>query len=304
MDVPSGIDRRTFARHIAADVDRAAPLLARILLVRAVSNIRHHRGGHALWVAKDMAADCGAELKVAGAATRELARALVPGHDADRDLSPAIDATRRLSHAISSEDAAYARYSMATDPDISIDKNRAGELGNEWDDQRGRLREARHALPAGLGGGKTGSVLLDRALDRVFERGMYYQARYYLFSREPERGWRRRVAGVLHAAACARLDRGNEAAIGDLALNIHDGRRALDGAAPSAWAQQAASRLHAIATPVFAQQEPLTPRKATAIRLLALCLAREAEAARASAPGDPFHDVAVGITLLERDTID
>ncbi|GAA2141492.1 hypothetical protein [Actinomadura napierensis] len=304
MDVPSGIDRRALARHIAADVDRAAPLLARILLVRAVSDIRHHRGGHALWVAKDMAADCGAELKAAGAATRELARALVPGHDPDRDLTPAIDATRQLSHAISSEDAAYARYSMATDPDISIDKNRAGELGNQWDEHRGHLREARHAVPAGLGSGKTGSVLLDRALDRVFKRGMYYQARYYLFSGQPECQWRRRVAGVLHAAACAKLDRGNEVAIGDLAVNIRDGRRALDRTAPSAWAQQAVSRLEAIATPVFAQQEPLTPRKATAIRLLALCLAREAEAARAPAAGDPFRGIAVGITLLERDTID
>ncbi|MDL4820062.1 hypothetical protein [Actinomadura opuntiae] len=304
MDVPSGIDRRTLARHIAADVDRAAPLLARILLVRAVSNIRHHRGGHALWVAKDIAADCGTELQAAGGTTRELARALVPGHDADRDLTPAIAATRRLSHTISSEDAAYARYSMATDPDISIDNKRAGRLGSEWDEQRGHLREARHAMPAGLGSGKTGSVLLDRALDRVFERGMFYQARHYLFSREPERQWRRRVADVLHAAACAKLDRGNQAAIGDLAVNLRDGRRALDGTAPSAWAQQAVSRLEAIATPVFTQQEPLTPRKATAIRLLALCLAREAEAARAPTPGDPFRGVAVGITLLERDTID
>ncbi|MWA03563.1 hypothetical protein F8568_024905 [Actinomadura sp. LD22] len=64
------------------------------------------------------------------------------------------------------------------------------------------------------------------------------------------------------------------------------------------------SRLEAIAAPVFAQQEPLAPRKATAIRPLALCLAREAEAARAPALGDPFRGVAVGITLLERDTID
>jgi hypothetical protein len=304
MDVPNGIDRSALARHIAADVDLAAPLFARLLLVRAVSDIRHHRGGHALWVAKDVADDCGAELKAAGDTTRELARALVPGHDADYDLTPAIAATRRLSHAISSEDAAYARYSMATDPDISIDNKRAGQLGNEWDEQKGHLREARQAIPAGLAGGKTGSLLLDRALDRVFDRGMYYQARYYLFSRDPERQWRRRVAGVLQATACSKLDRGIEAAIGDLSVNVHDGRRALDGTAPSAWAQRAMNRLEAIATPVFAQQEPLTPRKATAIRLLALCLARETETARAPAPATPFRAVAVGITLLERDTID
>ncbi|RKS77113.1 hypothetical protein BZB76_2487 [Actinomadura pelletieri DSM 43383] len=304
MDGPSGIDRRTLARHIAADVDRAAPLLARILLLRAVSNIRYNHGGHALWVARDMAADCGAELEAAGATTRELARALVPDHDTDRDLTPAIDATRGLSHAIRSEDDAYARYSMATDPDISIDKKRAGELGDEWEEQRRHLRRTRHGMPTGLGSGEIGCVLLDRALDRVFKRGMYYQTRYYLFSAKPERQWRRRVTGVLHAAACVKLDRGNQATAADLAVNIRNGRRTLDGTAQSAWGRQAVSRLEALATPVFAQQEPLTPHKATAIRLLALCLAREAEAARTPAPGAPFRGIVVGVTRLEQATLD
>jgi len=112
--------------------------LARILLVRAVSDIRLHRGSHALWVAEDMAADCGAELEEAGTATRELARVLVPGHDVDRNLVPAVVATRRLSRAVGSEDGAYARYSMATDPDTAIDRDRAGALGEEWDEQRPR----------------------------------------------------------------------------------------------------------------------------------------------------------------------
>ncbi|NDU74813.1 hypothetical protein GWI34_19595 [Actinomadura sp. DSM 109109] len=304
MGVPSGIDRGAMARHVAADVDRAAPLLARVLLVRSVLDIRHHRGGDALWVAKDVAADCGPELAVAGATTRELARVLAPGHDAHRDLTPAIAATRRLSQAIRSEGAAYARYSLATDPDISIDKERAGALGGEWDEQRGHLRQVRHGMPAGLGSGRTGSLLLDRALDRVFRRGLYFQVRHYLFSREPERQWRHRVAGVLQAAACGRLDRANAAAAADLDLNIRDGRRALDGTTPSAWAQRAVSHLEAIAPPVLARQEPLTPGKATAIRLLALCLAREVEGARRSATGDPFRGVAVGITLLERETVD
>ncbi|WP_433323197.1 hypothetical protein [Spirillospora sp. CA-294931] len=302
MDAPSGIDRRALAHHIVADVDRAAPLLARILLERAVWNIRRDNGGHSLGVAKDMADDCGAELQAAGATTRELARALVPRHDADRDLTAAITATRQLSLAISSENNAYASFSMATDPDNPIDRERAEKLSEQWGQAQRHLREAR--MPASLGSGKTGSVLLDRALDRVFKRGMYYQARLYLFNQEPKRPWRRRVAGVLHAAACAKLDCGNEAAIGDLAVNIRDGRRALDRTTASAWARQAMSRLEAIATPVLAQQEPLTPHKATAIRLLALCLAREAEAAYRPAPGDPFHGLAVGVTLLVRDTID
>ncbi|TDD91421.1 hypothetical protein E1293_02220 [Actinomadura darangshiensis] len=299
MDRPGGIDRGTLAGHIAGDVDRVAPLLARILLVRAVLNVRHHRSGHSLWVAKDMAADCRDELEEAGAATRNLARVLAPTHKVDRDLTPAITATDRLSSAVRSEGDAYARYSLATDPDIAIDRERADKRGDEWEAERGSVRDAQRALPADLGSGQSGSLLLDRALDRVFERGMYYQARHYLFSREPERAWRRRVAGVLHDAACVRLARGNEAAAGDLAALVRTGRRALDGTAPSTWARQAAIRLEEIGGPVFAGREPATADKATAIRLLALCLAGESEN---SAVGDPFRSVVIGITLLESDT--
>ncbi|MFB4306374.1 hypothetical protein [Actinomadura sp. GTD37] len=253
-------------------------------------------------MAKDMAADCGEEIEAAGAATRELARALVPDHDAGRDLTPAIAGTSRLSSVVTSEDAAYARYSMATDPDISIDKERVGRLGTEWDEERGNVRDAFRGLPTDLGTGRTGSLLLDRALDRVFKRGLYYQARHYLFSGEPEREWRRRVAGVLIDAARVRLDRGNAAATGDLSRNVRDGRRALGGTAPSAWAGRAASRLEETAIPVLTGREPVTPGKVTAIRLAALCLAGEADAARVPAAGDPFRGLVAGITLRERES--
>ncbi|MEQ4725939.1 hypothetical protein [Nonomuraea sp. B19D2] len=302
MDRPSRIDRRTLARHIAADVDQVAPLLARILLVRAVWSIRHHRNDHSLWVAKDMACDCREELKRARATTRELARALVPDHDVDHDLTAAITGTDWLSAAISREGAAYSDYQLATDPDITIDKQRAGELAERWQDRRDAVHDALRGLPKDLGSGKVGSLLLDRALDRVFKRGLYYLTRHYMFSQEPERAWRRRVAGVLHDAACVRLARGNAAATGDLADNVRDGLRTLDYTAPSSWARQAASRLEEIAIPVFTGQAPLTAGKVTTIRLTALCLAGEVEAARIAAAGDPFRGIVMGITLMERDT--
>ncbi|QKW38706.1 hypothetical protein HUT06_35690 [Actinomadura sp. NAK00032] len=299
MDRP--IDRRTLAAHIAADVDRAAPLLARMLLVRAVWNLHHHYGDHALWVAQDMAADCREDIEEAGVAARELARALVPDHDADRDLTDAVDATRSLSVAIRRENDAYARYSMATDPDIPIDEERAGRLSTEWDEERSNARAASIGLPADLGSGEAGSRLLDRALSRVFKRGLYYHARHYLLSAEPERAWRRRVADVLHGAACVRLARGNAAATGDLTRNVREGRRVLDGTSPSAWARQAVSRLEETAVPVLTERAPATANRITAIRLAALCLAYEADVARAPAAGDPFRGLVLGITLLERD---
>ncbi|WP_412517947.1 hypothetical protein K8Z49_08335 [Actinomadura madurae] len=294
MERPGAIDRRTLAHHIATDVDRAAPLFARILLVRAIWNLRHHRGDHSLWVAKDVASDCPEALTAAGGTARESARILVPGHDAEHDLSTAVAGADRLSSAVRREGDAYARYQLATDPDISIDKKRAGELGDEWQDQRGHVRDALRELPGDLGRGETGSLLLDRALDRVFKRGLYYQTRHYLFSGEPERVWRRRVAGVLQNAARVR---GSAAPTGDLADSVRDGRRAFDGAAPDTWARQAAGRLEEVAIPVFTEREPLTAGKITAIRLAALCLACEVDGARTA---DPFRGIVTGITLLER----
>lgn len=302
MDRPTRIDHRTLAHHIAADVDRVAPLLARLLVIRAIWHVRHRYGDHSLWVAQDMAADCREELKAAGASTRELARALVPDHDVEGDLTAAIAGADRLNGAIRSESNAYARYSLATDPDIYIDQRRAGQLNQEWREQTNHVQDSYHDLPKDLGNGKTGSVLLDRALARVFKRGMYYQARHYLLSGHPERAWRRRVSDVLQDAARVRLAHGNAAATGDLADHARAGRWALGDTAQDAWARRAASRLEEIAVPVLTGRRPLTPDKVTAIRLTALCLARELDAARIPAAGDPFRAVLVGITLMERDT--
>ncbi|WP_395111493.1 hypothetical protein [Actinomadura sp. SCN-SB] len=296
------IDRATLTRHIAFDVDRVAPLLARILVIRAIRSLRYGYGEHALWVAQDMASDCRDELGTAGAATRDLARALVPDHDADRDLALAADAAARLSAAIRIEGNSYSNYHQATDPDIYIDKQRAGELWDEWQEQKSHVNEAMRDLPQDLGSGETGSLLLDRALDRVFERGLYYEIRHHLFSREPERAWRRRVAGVLNDAARAGLSRAGTAPIGEeLADRLQAGRRALDGTEPSAWARNAASRLDEIAIPLFTGREPYTAVRGTAIRLLALCLACESEAARIPVADDPYRRVVIGITLMEQD---
>lgn len=229
----SGVDRGRLACRITTDVDRLAPLLARILLVRAVWNIRHHCGGHSLWVARDMASDCREELKAAGATTRVLARALVPDHDVDHDLTTAIAGADRLSAAMTREGNTYSDYHQATDPDTYIDQQRAGELWKQWQEQKDHVNDALRGLPTDLGSGKTGSMLLDRALDRVFERGLCYEIRHSLFSGAPERAWRRRVAGVLCDAARVRQVRGNATATcGDLADSLRAGRRALDDTAP------------------------------------------------------------------------
>ncbi|MFI0445920.1 hypothetical protein [Actinomadura sp. 6N118] len=303
MDRPSAIDRRTLARHIGADVDRAAPLLARILLVRAIRDILDGRDRGSLWVASDVIRDCGGagELAVAGATTRDLAFALAPAHDVDRELTDAIAAVKRLNWSLEAEKNAYARYSLVTDPDNSyIDKERSDETWTQWQEHKHGVDNAVGGLPADLGDGRVGSLLLDRAIDRVFKRGLRYSIRY-VFAGEPERLWRRRVVEVLVDAACVGR-RGRVAATGSLADDVRDGRRALVEATSNTWAPHAANRLEEIAVPVFTGQEPLTADNVTAIRLAALCLAHEARAARITAAVEAFLGIVVGITRMERDS--
>ncbi|MFD9944851.1 hypothetical protein ACFWYW_39555 [Nonomuraea sp. NPDC059023] len=301
MDRPSGFGRRTLAHHIAADVDRAAPLLARILLIRAIWNIRHHRGEHGLWVAGDMVDDCRSELERASTTTRDLARALVPDHDVDRDLTAATDAVDRLRAATRRAGNAHSAFSLAADPDICHDEQRIGDLAAQWHDERDHAVDAVQGLPDDLGIGEVGSRLLERALDRVFRRSLYYEIGHHMFSQAPERAWRRRVAGVLCKAARVRPARCQAAATGDLASKIRDGRKVLDSMTARSWARHAARRLEGIAIPVFTGQQPLTAVKATAIRLTALCLADEFVPGRNSAPDDPFGDIMIRITMMERE---
>ena len=304
MDRPNGIDRRTLARHVSADVDRVAPLLARILLVRAIRQVRYHYGRGSLWVADDVISDCGGArgLAVAGAATRELARTLAPAHDVERDLTTAIAMVKQLNWTLIAERNAYADYSMVTDPDNNyIDPKRSEETWKRWQEHKDRIGDATGRLPADLGSGKVGSLLLDRAVDRVFERGWFFGIRAML-SAEEERLWRRQVLRVLLGAARVAPVRGRPAATGSLADDLRRGGQALVEATPNAWARQATSRLEEIAVPVLTGQEPLDARKVTVIRLTALCLTRESEAAKAPAAGEAFRDIVAGITLIERDT--
>jgi hypothetical protein len=73
---------------------------------------------------------------------------------------------------------------------------------------------------------------------------------------------------------------------------------------PSAWPVIVAERLQLSAGRVFTRAERPTTGKATASRLAALCLAREADGMERTNIGDMFRQVAAGITLLERRATD
>ncbi|GAB2984161.1 hypothetical protein [Saccharothrix stipae] len=296
MDHRSGLDREAVTRHLEDDLRRVLPLLGRILLIRAVRGIRYNRV-HSLWVAKDAIAST-SELATAGATTRRLAQALAPTHDVDADLASLVPSVQGLSRALEQKAGAYARYSVRTDPDAGRDPDRIEEAGREWDAARRHASESLERMPVPPGSGTVGSVLLDRALDRVFRRGFLYDLRYYHFAREPERSWQRRAARVVLDAGHAAWKRGRTAVVEDLADDVRTSRRSLDEAQPSEWARQVADRLEQTAVPVLTRRVPPTADEVTAIRLAALCLAHEPEARRSAVLGDALCRVFVGITAF------
>jgi hypothetical protein len=68
----------------------------------------------------------------------------------------------------------------------------------------------------------------------------------------------------------------------------------------SAWACLVAGNLERESLPVFTRQRGLTPNSATGLRLAALCLAAEVRAHDQFELGDAFHEIAAGVTLLQR----
>jgi hypothetical protein len=66
------------------------------------------------------------------------------------------------------------------------------------------------------------------------------------------------------------------------------------------WTQQVIGNLRDVAPPVANRREPVTAENAGTIRILALCLAAEADVHGARALGDELREIVAGVTLLER----
>jgi hypothetical protein len=88
----------------------------------------------------------------------------------------------------------------------------------------------------------------------------------------------------------------------DVAASHHDLVNVLNfsNVLGDAWAFRAASRFVEIALPIVTEPRLLTMENASTSRLMALCLAVEADAHQAHALGERFREIAAGITLLER----
>jgi hypothetical protein len=89
-----------------------------------------------------------------------------------------------------------------------------------------------------------------------------------------------------------------------LADEVRDACAALSGKDGSgscpAWVRAVAGRLARLAVPLCTRVTTMTPGRASAVRVAALCLACEAEARHQTETAAAFRRIAAGITLLER----
>ncbi|WP_410626482.1 NACHT domain-containing protein [Amycolatopsis sp. cmx-8-4] len=134
------------------------------------------------------------------------------------------------------------------------------------------------------------------SLDQVLGRALAHAQAGLLRSATPATAWAKNLAAALTeeaGAAAATAPQSPETLAGKVS-------RAREHTTGSSWARQVAAKLELEARPVFARERPLTSNSATALRLAALCLAAEMRAHDQAELGAAFHEIAAGVTLLQR----
>jgi hypothetical protein len=307
---PCTVDAATMILHLNRDVARAAPLFARLLLVRCAVAIRKHArersytGGYGLGAEKDAAIDRYATLarRLGGnprleqslAATEDAERVLVLdlaiGHDCDRDLAYLRSEINEMAEAMAVALRKGHDVSMYNDPDFYNDRDNREKANREFysaTDEVERLVRDMNPGPAD----KVPAQALKQALSKAS-------------STPSDSDWRRRFAEELIDATGIRGYTGT-VFLDDMADRLRFGREAMQAlprpAGQSAtWVDQVANRLQESAAAVFDRRRPLSADLATRIRLASLCLASEADAHGRDQVGAAFRDIAAGITLMER----
>jgi hypothetical protein len=134
------------------------------------------------------------------------------------------------------------------------------------------------------------------SLEQVLGRALSRAQAGLLLAGTSAAAWAKDLAAALTAAAgaaAATAPKSPETLAGAIS-------RAREKTTGPAWARQVATNLELESLPVFARQRTLTPNSATALRLAALCLAAEMRTEDRGELGAAFHEIAAGVTLLQR----
>lgn len=275
------LNTATLPRYVEADLRASDAPLPELLVVWSIECLRDLGLDLARARNRDRARDRVLGLDRAHTLARALARALAR----DRALDHARDRARDLAL-----DLARAR-DLALDFALDRARDRARALARALSHARALARDRALDLDHTS---LTGTALSD-ALSRTLASSTDSQGFVTAFVLEflPE-------VGIGEAAYRPSFDTLAETApaAGEALLQHLDPS---EERSPHAWVSEVAHRLEELAVPVFTRRERLTPETATSIRLAALFLAAEADAAtRGSALGDDFREIAAGVTLLQQ----
>ncbi len=310
---PHAIDAATLARHVSRDLDRSVPTLVRLLLLRSVAVVRivARLCAHTLSLAQG--ASGGRDLTLDLYRDHTLARALLRTLEHAHALDPArgLGATRDLAHDLNlclaraikvdnhlirelTQDLHDAR-DLTLDLDLALDHHLTTDQDRELDDALAldHIRDRHLGLDLTVDLDGPAAEVMGSALSQTLARVLRHDTAVT--------AWRAEFSRTLLEETGA-APAGYLVAPDSLARRVHNGHAALLdvlGSSP-AWATRVASRIEETASAVFAQRQPVTTRTATTVRLVALCLAAEADARDAATVGDTFREIAAGMTLLER----
>jgi hypothetical protein len=320
------ISDSVLAQHIKEDVENLTTTLAQILLLqstitlcalrpvldRACNNLDRSLGldrDHNLTRNRGLTHDVIRDFTHARDLTRDLDRSLTLVHDLDRSpvLDHALDLTRNLDRVLTHPQDIVLTRTGARDVtaaavgtwsgnlDVALADACARNLNHTSDinwvlDLDGALDRIR-SLRAGPDDAL--ASIAGRALARALAVALGTTTK----AGETQKSFHAKFLGAFISATGVAAS-SYVVSPDTLADSLREGRRGLDSKY-SPWSSAVASRLEEIALPVFTRRQPLTAHNATVIRLVALCLAVEAEE-RNRVLGDTFREIAAGVTLLER----
>lgn len=335
---PHQIDDTTVAQHVKQDLESASSMLARVLLVHSiVANRALHLGlNRTLSLARaDMQMRI-PEVEVALARARSQAKSIneTIGRSLDLDhlLSTALNSNHSVDLASALElariiridltrtygpaailgfsskidiDRAYEKATSLTPsdnevPDIAVDRALALDTVISLDFDQ--LFDTASASATSFNEGLALDAYL--AFDRAIGTALAYA---FAQSAYPDGGleaWRIRFSGIfMHFTGIGTRDEGylvSPEALADKIEAVWKAVRNMPALANDVWAHQVVANLKEIALPVATREKPITSESASTIRIIALCLAAEADLHEATALDRNLREIVAGITLLER----
>ncbi|MBM7859349.1 NACHT domain-containing protein [Lentzea nigeriaca] len=293
--------------HVTQDIGRSGSTLNRLLLLQAVDSMRALRGTlkeapHRTFE-RDRKRDFDRAAELAGSVANACDRTHAIAHVLAKDLARELEFCSMMSDDMEQAGSMLARLSANVDHLTDLLDREVAVL-HALDNPLGRdldfARSLAYVLALNLPATPDHPTVMGRALSNALSAACATTTAHSHWLTGFSKALATEAAAVdlNHVVIPSELT--NDIATAKqtmlaLPAKNHSGRQ---------WAQLVVRRLHDLAMPVCAAEDPCpTADQATAIRLAALCLAAEADDWADEHLGDLFRWIAAGVTLLERRAI-